>query len=51
VAEAVEGQPVAEALVRKNLTAVVNNIPVVVTDVPSIESPSNFQDLLQVTLL
>jgi hypothetical protein len=28
------------------VSALVNNIPVVVTDVPSIESPSKFEDLL-----
>ncbi len=28
------------------MSALVNNIPVVVTDVPSIESPSKFEDLL-----
>lgn len=38
--------PRAEALIRKNLTINIQNIPVVVTDVPSIESPGNFEDLL-----
>ena len=36
----------ASALIGKNLSAVVNNIPVIVTDVPSFESPSNFENLL-----
>ena len=33
-------------MIGKNFSAVVNNIPVIVTDVPSFESPSNFENLL-----
>jgi len=40
-------KPHAEALIRKNMTINIQNIPVVVTDVPSIESPGKFEDLLQ----